>query len=295
LEHSAVNAPAETEIKQQVRAFYDRVGWKRVGECCYQNARYEDLRPVSQEYIHRCHLRVARHLAPNGKYLLDAGSGPIQYPEYLEYSRGYEYRVCVDISYVALQEARERINEHGLFVVSDVANLPFKNNAFGGVISLHTLHHLPQDGQVMAYREIYRVMASDGSAVVVNGWRTSALMRLFRPMRGIARGFLALYRRATGRSSLKGQSSSNLCAQTDVPQATYVYRQDSSWLRQEIGSQMPLEIFVWRSVSTNFLRTVIHRKLGGRWVLRLIYWFEERAPRFFGLYGQYPLIVIRKT
>jgi ubiquinone/menaquinone biosynthesis C-methylase UbiE len=289
-----VNTPADLEIKQQVRSFYDRVGWKRVGECCYQNARYEDLRPVSQEYIHRCHQRVTRHLVPSGKYMLDAGSGPIQYPEYLEYSRGYQYRVCVDISYVALQEARERINEHGLYVVSDVARLPFRKDAFGGVVSLHTLHHLTQDEQVMAYNEIYRVMAPQSSAVIVNGWRKSALMRLFRPVRSVARRALALYRRATGRPSLKEQSPSGICAQTDVPQATHVYRQNPSWLKQEIGSKMPLEIFVWRSVSTNFLRLLIHQKLGGHWFLRLLFWLEERAPRAFGLYGQYPLIVVRK-
>ena len=58
----------DQEVKQQVRAFYDQVGWKTVGEGLYQNARYEDLRPVSREYIHRCHLRVNRHLQPTGIY-----------------------------------------------------------------------------------------------------------------------------------------------------------------------------------------------------------------------------------
>ncbi len=72
------------DVKQQVRAFYDQVGWKTVGEGVYQNARYEDLRPVSREYIHRCHLRVNRHLTSIGDLLLDAGSGPVQYPEYLD-------------------------------------------------------------------------------------------------------------------------------------------------------------------------------------------------------------------
>ncbi len=41
-----------SEVKQEVREFYDQVGWQVVGEDLYQNARYEDLRPVSQEYIH---------------------------------------------------------------------------------------------------------------------------------------------------------------------------------------------------------------------------------------------------
>ena len=80
---------SEGEVKQQVRQFYDQVGWQKVAGDQYQNARYEDLRPVSAEYIHRCHLRVGRHLAPAGRFLLDAGSGPVQYPEYLTYSQGY--------------------------------------------------------------------------------------------------------------------------------------------------------------------------------------------------------------
>jgi hypothetical protein len=292
-----VSTPADLEIKQQVQAFYDRVGWKRVGECCYQNARYEDLRPVSQEYVHRCHLRVARHITPSGKYLLDAGSGPIQYPEYLEYSKGYQYRVCADISHVALQEARERINDHGLYVVSDVANLPFKEDTFEGVVSLHTFHHLPPDEQVGAYSEIFRVMIPSHSAVIVNGWRKSPLMRFFSPLFRIAVFILTSYRRVTGRQSSfeENQRGSNSSGRIIEPQATFVHRVDPSWLKQEVGSQIPLEIFVWRSVSTDFLRTLIHRKLGGRLVLRLIYWLEERAPRALGLYGQYPLIVICKT
>ena len=292
-----MSIPADLEIKQQVQAFYDRVGWKRVGECCYQNARYEDLRPVSQEYIHRCHLRVSRHITPTGKYLLDAGSGPIQYPEYLEYSSGYQYRVCADISHVALKEARERINDHGLFVVSDVASLPFKEDSFEGVVSLHTFHHLPQDEQLEAYSEVFRVMAPSNSAVIVNGWRVSLLMRIFNPLIRIAVAILTIYRRATGRESTseEDQLGINDSGSTVEPQATFVHREDPSWLKQKVGSQIPLEIFVWRSVSTDFLRTLIHRKLGGRQVLRLIYWLEERAPRVFGLFGQYPLIVIRKT
>jgi ubiquinone/menaquinone biosynthesis C-methylase UbiE len=77
--------------------------------------------------------------------MLDAGSGPIQYPEYLEFSKGYQRRVCADISFVALQEARKRIGDHGLYVVCDIANLPFKSAAFEGMVSLHTIHHLPYE------------------------------------------------------------------------------------------------------------------------------------------------------
>ena len=112
---------------------------------------------------------------PTVDFLLDAGSGPVQYPEYLTYSQGYPYRVCADISIVALQEARRRLGGHALCVVADVANLPFSPDCFDGVVSLHTLHHLPLDEQGKAYDEIYRVLVAGRSAAVVNGWTDSAL------------------------------------------------------------------------------------------------------------------------
>ena len=170
----------DKEVKQKVQEFYNQVGWQQLSDGLYQNAAYEDLRPVSSEYIHRCHLRVSRHLKPSGRFLLDAGSGPIQYPAYLAYSQYYQRRVCVDISILALQEARKRIGEHGLFVVADVANLPFKAGSFDGAVSLHTIHHLPASEHPQAYAEVARVLAVDGSAVIVNGWTDPPLMRIFK-------------------------------------------------------------------------------------------------------------------
>ena len=58
---------------------------------------------------------------------------------------------------------------------------------------------------------------------------------------------------------------------------------------------MPIEIRVWRSVNVRFTRALIHPWLAGRWLLRALYFLEEKFPRFFGVYGSYPLILIHKT
>ena len=55
-----VEKMTEPDVKQQVRKFYDQVGWQLEADGLYQNAHYEDLRPVSAEYIHRCHGRVGQ-------------------------------------------------------------------------------------------------------------------------------------------------------------------------------------------------------------------------------------------
>lgn len=293
-----MNTFSETQIKQEVRQFYDEIGWREIGEGIYQNARYEDLRPVSWEYIHKCHLRVGRHLNPDGRYMLDAGSGPIQYPEYLEYSRGYKARVCVDISFVALEEARQRIGDRssggkGLFVVADVANLPFDQDVFDGAVSLHTIHHLPIEEHRQAYQEIYRVLAPSKSAVVVNGWQDSSIMRLFvLPIKW--RNRIRKRIRGSMENIRRGQSGSQIVAPKAKMKGTYVRKHDADWLKKEVGSLMHLEIFVWRSVSVRFLRAYILPNLGGKWLLRQLYKLEERFPQFLGEHGQYPLIVLEK-
>jgi SAM-dependent methyltransferase len=288
----------QSGVKQEVRQFYDQIGWTLVGDDVYQNARYEDLRPVAREYIHRCHLRVSRHLSPQGRFLLDAGSGPIQYPEYLEYSRGYQYRVCADISITALKEARKRIGEQGLYVVADIANLPFKSGAFDGAVSLHTIHHLPEDEHVQAYQGIYRVLAPGRTAVVVNGWPASRLMNRFEPLVRLALRMQNLSRRLVGkRPADKAQAAAagKPAARPTTKKGTFTQRHDVAWVRQQVGAIMQLEILTWRSASVRFMRALIHRWLGGRYWLRLLYRLEERYPVYFGENGQYPLIVLKRN
>lgn len=282
-------------MKQDVRQFYDQIGWSQVedgGEDGprYQNARYEDLRPVSQEYIHKCHMRVNRHLSKTGKYLLDAGSGPIQYPEYLTYSQGYQYRVCADMSITALIEARKKIGERGLFVVSDIANLPFKKDAFDGVVTLHTIHHLPLSEHARAYEGLYRVLVPGRSAVVVNGWSTSAIMDPFRSFsRFRKRVWMALKGKGGG-----GEKEKRRKGEDEEEKNTFVEKHSPKWFKREIAPRMNTEILVWRSASVHFLKNYIFENRGGKQILKLLFALEERFPRFFGEHGTYPLIVVRK-
>jgi hypothetical protein len=280
---------AEADVKARVREFYDSVGWKQVGEGLYQNARYEDLRPVARDYIHRCHLRLAGLLPAAGRYFLDAGSGPIQYPEYLEYSRGFARRICLDLSRRALLEARARIGEHGLFVVGDVAALPFLRGVFGAVVSLHTVHHLPAREQRLAFLELSRVLGPGGKGVVVYSWGShSPLMRLMSLP--IAAAFWAqrCYRRLRGDPRFETEPPSQDGG------ATFTFKHDHRWARRELRDLPGLEIRVWRSVSTSFLRAFIHRRLGGERLLRALYALEERWPHLLGRWGQYPAILFGK-
>lgn len=284
-----------SDIKQEVRRFYDSIGWQEIGDGLYQNARYEDLRPVSQEYLHRCHMRVNRHIPDTGRFMLDAGSGPIQYPEYLTYSEGIDYRVCLDISHMALLEARQRIGDHGLFVVGDVAALPFKRGVFDGVVSLHTVHHLPADEHERAFRGFATVARPGGKVAVVYSWgHASPLMRIFRlPMKFAERAIAALRRqRGSGESQMDYLDAPRPNAEQLLRSpGTFTFKHDYEWIRSTLRDLPDLHVRVWRSVSPAFMKAFIHRRLLGRLWLRILYWLEELFPAFLGRIGQYPLIL----
>ncbi|MEW6715906.1 MAG: class I SAM-dependent methyltransferase [Chloroflexota bacterium] len=287
------------EEKRVVRNFYDQIGWKEgegVKNVFVDALRYEDLRPVSQEYIHRCHLRVKKYLKPEGQYLLDVASGAVQYPEYLRYSHGYEYRICVDISLLALKEAKKKVGGRGIYVLADVTNLPIQDNVIDGVVSLHTIYHIPEDEQGKAVQELYRVLRPGSSAVIVYSWGPHSLfMKLslfpFRIKKWLQK------RAQVWKVGLK-----NVCLKiarrkpqmSQHPKARpYFYAHKYSYFANRVWG-FSIEIAVWRSVNSRFTKTFIYRRLLGKQILRWIYQLEERFPHFTGRFGQYPLFVIRK-
>jgi ubiquinone/menaquinone biosynthesis C-methylase UbiE len=292
----------DKNLRNNVKDFYNQVGWQTIGETLYQNAQYEDLRPVSQAYLHRCHMRVKRHLAQAGTYFLDAGSGPVQYPEYLTYSEGYQARVCMDISIVALKEARKRLGEHGLYVLGDITHLPFKSDVFDGISALHTIHHVPMHDKSLAYGELYRTLKPDRSMVVVDGWTNAFLMeRSKRFMAGMQRlrGWweqkIKKDQKAPDIEKLPSrQSEEPLVEQKSHPAGTFVQKFDADGLIELLKGKMDFEILVWRSVSVAFMRAVIYPDWGGRFWLKVLFWIEERFPQLLGRIGQYPLVVIYK-
>ena len=285
----------QSNNKQQVREFYDEIGWSKESSGYYQNARYEDLRPVSAEYIHNCHMRITPYFKNGGKYLLDVGCGPIQYKEYLTYSENFSKRVCADISLTALKEARKRIGEKGFFVVCDAANLPFRSECMDGMVSLHTFHHLELAEQKKAWEETYRVLNQGAPAVVVNGWTQSAMMEKWQPRVEKAEKAGHFIARLRGKET--GAEPKKKSKNIDRATGTFVKKMDADWIMNELsglgGGNVSFEIRCWRSVSVRWMRALIHPPYG-KTALRHLFDLEEKKPEYYGKYGQYPMIIMRK-
>ena len=89
-------------------------------------------------------------LPPHGERLLDAASGPVQYPEYLEYHANFGRRVCVDISESALKQAEAKLGSKGEYVCASILELPLGDATIDAAVSLHTIYHIEKDQQEKA-------------------------------------------------------------------------------------------------------------------------------------------------
>jgi len=272
--------------KEAVQQFYNEIGWQKETDATFTDAvKFEDLRPISQEYIQRCNRRVSRYLKPGGRFLLDVASGPLQFPEYVSYSDDFDYRICVDLSLVALKEASRRLDDKAICLLADITNLPLVDNLVDSAISLHTIYHVPKDEQQQAFEELFRVLEPEGKAVVVYHWGDySPAMNILMFHYQLARLLRKVFRVFN-----KSMSSPT----TSVEPKLYFHAHRYSWFTRP-SWRLPFELVPWRSVSVPFLKFYIHPRLFGQQFLSFIFAFEERFPHLAGRLGQYPMFVFQK-
>jgi len=121
--------------------------------------------------------------------------------EYHELSHRYEVRICVNLSFRALVQARANLKgQQGLFICGDLTSLPLADGVCDAVLSQHTLYHVPASQQEAAVLELYRVAKPGATVGIAYNWFYYAwLMNLLLfPVQAyrVARYFAArLYRR----------------------------------------------------------------------------------------------------
>jgi SAM-dependent methyltransferase len=282
----AAQTAAITGERKAVQSFYDEYGWvKTDGGLFNDTAMFVDPRAFARDYVTYCNHRIGRELS-RGRYLLDVASGPIPHAEYLDFSRGYDIRICMDISIRALREARAKLGDAGLYILGDITKLPLASDAIDDVVSLHTIYHVPRAEQTAAVNELVRVTKPGGRVVIVYVWGKSVVMALYFGMRSR----LGRIRRAIqgNRLPLKPWEPD-----PSIP-SLYFSPQDYDWFARHIAARYPVRLKVWSAVSTVFLVRFCSEHGLGRLILAAVKWLENCFPRMAGRYGQYPMFVIEK-
>lgn len=289
-EHNHYNLRSE---KRDVENFYDNIGWKQTDDDNFVDAEiFEDLRPVAFDYFTKCNDRVKRYIQQKGKFILDAGSGPIQYDGYLVYSEDYEYRICVDLSFESLKQAKKKLGDKGVCLLADITNMPLKDNVLDAAIALNAIYHIPMDEQANALKEINRALKPGKTAAVVYTWgdKYSLFMnialihiKLWMAVQKIGRILTSILRKL----KLFPPPPEGGDPVLYFHAFPFGYFKNTEW-------PFKLDIYSWRSISVPFSKLYIHPALGGKKLLEKIYNWEDKNPETAGKYGQYPLFVITK-
>jgi len=268
----------KNDAEEKVSAFYNTVGWETEGEITEDAKLFEDLRECAREYVSKCRLRVLRYIPDNGENILDMASGPIQFKEYLEYSRSYKKRYCVDLSSKALNDAKKKIGDHGVFLCGSFFDINLEEDFFDCTISLHTIYHIDSDKQEEAVRKLIKVTKPGKPIIIVYSnphtiisW-LALLPRFFRRIKKILR------------KPEKGNEKH--------PVLYFVAHPIGWWHR--FRDVADIRIVPWRSFGSNHQKALMPNNKFGKIMFDILFNMEEQFPNWFVKYFQYPLIILRK-
>lgn len=258
------------KAEEQVARFYNGPGWKTRDGVTEDARRWEDLRPGSACYVSESRRRVGRHIPAGGHRFLDMASGPIQYDEYLDFSRGFAERHCVDLSAEALAMAEAKIGSHGVYHCGSFLTLPFDENAFDCTISLHTIYHIEADRQEEAVRKLLRVTKPGAPVIIVYSNPDALTSRLKRRV-----------------DRIRGKAPR-------VPEPDLYFRPHPLDWWSRFGDTATIEMRPWRAFEATEMRRLIPGGPVGALILRVLFRAEDAFPGFFVRNGRYPMIILRK-
>ena len=115
-----------------------------------------------------------------GKKVLEYGCGPGS--SSFSLAKMGAKVTAIDISDVAIDQAREQAEEEGLdieFYVMDAENLDFESNSFDVICGSGILHHLELGA---AYKEISRTLKKDGRAIFFEPLGHNPIINLYRKL-----------------------------------------------------------------------------------------------------------------
>lgn len=258
-------------VSSSVQRLYSHRLWESSDGLTEDARLWEDTRSSVGAYVVACRRRIQRHLSNEGGKLLDFASGPIQYPEYLEYSRDFSIRTCVDLAQGALLQAKKRLGRRGEYLHGDFLSIPISNDTFDCSISLHTIYHIDKAKQEEAVRKLIDVTKKGGPIVIVYSNPRNLVSTPFKVW-----GWLR-----------------NRLPSRPQPSPLYFHAFPLSWWRR-FEDQATVTLLPWRTLSGNNLRRLIPNNVLGSKVLRVLFFLEEKFPAVFLRLGEYPMVILTK-
>jgi len=249
---------------KSVFQFYKNSGWIKKKNITKDSEIFEDNRKFSADYVSKCRKRIQKYIPKKGNHFLDFASGPLQYPEYIKYSKNFKIRHCVDFSSEALREAKNKIGVKGRYYCKDFFKINFKENFFDCILSMHTIYHINKNKQSKAVKKLIKIAKKNKPIIIVYSNPNNLISKLKSVL------------------PLKKKKS-----------ILYFYCHQNSWWNQ-FSNLADVKILPWRSFSAQHQKILFPNNLLGFWFLKILFLFENYFQNFFSKNFQYTMIILKK-
>ena len=244
--------------------FYNNIGWSKKKNTTIDSEIFEDNRSSAKDYVIKCRKKIQKYIPDNGKNFLDFASGPIQYKEYLGYSKNYQYRHCVDFSKIAIKQAKKKLKNKGKYYCKDLMKINFKKNYFDCTLSMHTIYHINKNKQSKVVNKLINITKKRKPVIIVYSNPNTIIKKV---------------------SSIFKKKKNN--------QLIYFYCHPNKWWSQ-FSKKAEVKIFPWRSFSSQHQKILIPDNIFGKFILKILILLENCFANFFANNFQYITIVLIK-
>lgn len=268
----------KSKVTEIVSNFYNSGGWENLTGETEDALRWEDLREVASDYLTICRRKLLKFIPENGDNILDMASGPIQYYEYLEYSENFKKRHCVDFSIEALDVAKKKIGNHGVFHHGDFFKMKFDDNFFDCSLSIHTIYHMEKDKQEEAIRKLIKITKPGANVIIVYSSNPKFISSILTFPYRVIKKMKSLIK-AKNHPSSGGD--------------LYFYAHKNIWWNR-FSDEAKIQIFPWRTFQTDIQKTFFPNNFIGKFMFKKLINIENIFPKFMARNACYKMIILTK-
>lgn len=247
-----------------VYKFYTTSGWKEKNNITKDAELHEDLRKNSENYVSNCRKRILKHIPNKGQHILDFASGPLQYKEYLEYSKNYKFRHCVDFSKSAIGSAKKKLKKKGKYYCENFFSIKFKKDFFDCILSMHTIYHIKKEKQKNAILKLLKI-AKKGTPIIIVYSNPDTIISKIKKI-------------------FKYRNNKKIL---------YFFNHSNDWWLQ-FEKFAKIKFYPWRSFSSRHQKIIFPNNLLGKIMFSILFFLEETFKDFFVNNFQYQIIVLKK-
>ena len=184
----------------------------------------------------------------------------------------------------ALKEAKRKLGEHGEYFHGSFFDIELPKESFDCAISLHCIYHMDYKKQELAIRKLLSLLKPGMPLIIVYSNPYSFEQILFKPIKKFLKVFFKIINYFKFIFFRKSRNK----------EREFYFQPHSLLWWEKFSDTSIVEIKPWRTFSARMQKIAFPDNSIGRNMFKVLFRLEEKFPKFFVIFGTYPLIILTK-